>query len=78
MTQARVVFSAFCCPLPMDGDAGPRLAFGHLLYEEDGLEEDVRVADLVLTELQTTPGAKLRVASTGWQPSGVVRGAVGD
>ena len=78
MTQARVVFSAFCCPLPMDGDAGPRFAFGHLELE-DGLEEDVRVADLVLTEHQTIPASNLRLpnAGGGGQPS-VAGGTVGD
>ena len=61
----------------MDGDAGPRFAFGHL--DEDGLEEDVRVADLVLTEHQTMPASNLRLANAGGggQPS-VAGGTIGD
>ena len=48
----------------MDGDAGPRFAFGHLVHEDD--LEDVRVADLVLTEHhQTTPGSHLCLANAG-------------
>ena len=63
----------------MDGNAGPRLAFGHLEHEEDGVEEDVRVADLVLTEHQTMPASNLRVVANagGGQPI-VAGGAVGD
>ena len=61
----------------MDGDAG-RFAFGHLEHE-DGLEEDVRVADLVLSEHQTIPASNLCLANAGGggQPS-VAGGTVGD
>ena len=61
----------------MDGYAGPRFAFGHLEHE-DGLEEDVRVADLVLTEHQTMPASNLRVANAGGGQPIVASGAVGD
>ena len=61
----------------MDGHAGPRFAFGHLEHE-DGLEEDVRVADLVLTEHQTMPASNLRVANAGGGQPIVASGAVGD
>ena len=68
----------FLARFPMDGDAGPRFAFGHLHHEDD-LEEDVCVADLVLTEYQTTPGSHLRIANAGGggQPS-VAEGAAAD
>jgi hypothetical protein len=70
--SSNIPFLAHC---PMDGDAGPRFAFGHLQHEDD-LQEDVCVADLVLTEYQTTPGSHLRVANAGGrgQPS-VAEGA---
>ena len=64
----------------MEGDAGPRFAFGHLEHE-DGLEEDVRVADhLVLTEHQTIPASNLRLANAGGggQPSVAVAGEAVD
>ena len=62
----------------MDGDAGPRFAFGHLQHEDDP-EEDVCVADLVLTEYQITPGSHLCIAIAGGkgQPS-VAEGAAAD
>ena len=62
----------------MDGDAGPRFAFGHLQHE-DHLDGDVCVADLVLTEYQITPGSHSRIANAGGggQPS-VAEGAAAD
>jgi hypothetical protein len=68
----------FLAHRPMEVDAGPRFAFGHLQHEDD-LEEDVCVADLVLTEYQATPGSHLRVANAGGggQPS-VAGGAAAD
>ena len=68
----------FLAHRPMEVDAGPRFAFGHLQHEDD-LEEDVCVADLVLTEYQATPGSHLRVANAGGggQPS-VAEGAAAD
>ena len=74
--QATLARAVFCFFGPMDGDAGPRFAFGHLEHE-DGPEEDV-CADIILTE-QTMPALTLRLANArGGQPSGVARGAVGD
>ena len=75
--MARGGILCFLARFQMDGDAGPRFAFGHLVHEDD--LEDVRATDLVLTEHQTTPGSHLRVANAGGggQPS-VAEGAAAD